>query len=284
MERECCLSMLIALFGGTALLACGWWPTAHARAGSARLLERIAWRRVWLPLVPALAAAGWLCGWALAEPDPVPERVPVSIVLMSVPFALLLARTAIRACWSLTADQGDPGTATVGLLRPWILFSPHLAKTLDDRKIEAALEHERAHARHRDPLRIWLAQLASDLQWPWPQAHARLRRWLLALELARDEEARAAGIEGSALADAILASIRFDQRVNRPLQAALIGDPSALKERVTRLLDPLPANSEETPAGARAAFFIVAPALLLALALGTIFGERVIRALFWLAS
>jgi beta-lactamase regulating signal transducer with metallopeptidase domain len=77
-------------------------------------------------------------------------------------------------------------------LRPWVLSSPYLAKTLDDRTIEAALEHERAHARHHDPLRIWLAQLATDLQWPWPQAHKRFQLWILALELARDEEAASA--------------------------------------------------------------------------------------------
>src|SRR5712692_7209535 len=105
------------------------------------------------------AVASALCGWALLEPDPVPEGVPTSLILMSTPFLLLLTRAAVRAGWALIADPGDPGTATVGLLRPWIVFSPRLAKKLDDRQIEAALEHERAHVRHWDPLRIWLAQL-----------------------------------------------------------------------------------------------------------------------------
>jgi len=281
MERECCLSMLIAFVGGVTLLACGGWPVADVRTSSARTLERITWRRVWLPVVPALAVAAWLCGWALTEPDPVPERVPISIILMSLPFALLFARAAFRAGWSLIADHGDPGTATVGLLRPWILFSPHLAKRLNDQQIDAALTHEKAHARHRDPLRIWLAQLATDLHWPWPQAHERLRRWLLALELARDEEARAAGIEGPDLADVILASARFAQQVNVPLQAALIGEPSALKERIARLLDPLLTDSEETQASTGAVPLTFLTTLLLAL--GSVLGERVVRGLFWLA-
>ncbi len=98
--------------------------------------------------------------------------------------ALLVARATIRAVWSLIAAQRDQGTATVGLLRPRTRFLPHLAKWLDERQIEAALEHERAHARHRDPLRIWLAQLATDLQWPWPQAQGKVQaRCYVALSL-----------------------------------------------------------------------------------------------------
>src|SRR6266436_2634736 len=239
MERECFLSSLVALLGGTMILACGWWPARDGDGASARHLERLRWRQIWLPLVPALIVAAWLCGWALAEPDPTPEKASMLLILASVPFVLLFARAAIRAVWSLVREEADVVTATVGLLRPWILFSPYLAKALDDCTIEAALAHERAHARHRDPLRIWLAQLATDLQWPWPQAHGRLQRWLLALELARDEEARATGVEGTDLATAILASTRLGRQAILPANAALIGDPSTLKERVSRLLEPV---------------------------------------------
>src|SRR5712691_1001898 len=243
MERECCLSMLIILMGGTTLLACGCWPAARVRGSSALRLEEITWRRVWLPVAPGLAVAAWLCGWALTEPDPVPERVPISLVLAAAPFALLLARAAVRAGWSLIVDQGDPATATVGLLRPWIVFSPHLARRLDEGQVDAVLEHERAHARHWDPLRIWLAQLATDLQWPWPQARYRFSQWMLVLELARDEEAR---VVGSDLAAATMASARFRHNVIPLSSAALTGEPSALKERFARLLGPLQDYSEET--------------------------------------
>jgi hypothetical protein len=285
MERECCLSMLIVLIGGSALIACGWWP-AHCdlRGANARRLERIAWRRVWLPVLPAATAAIWLCGWALVEPDPVPERVPISLIVISVPFGMLFARAAIRAGWALVADGGATGTATVGLLQPWIVFSPHLAKALDNQQVEAALAHERAHVRHRDPLRIWLAQLATDLQWPWPQASERMRRWLLALELARDEEARAAGVDGTDLADAILASARYGHQVALSAQAALIGDQSALKERIRRLLDPLSDDAQAKRRSPYGALLALMPAMLLVLALGSIFGERVVPVLFRIAS
>src|SRR5216683_1261847 len=203
MERECFLSILVALLGGTMILACGWW---------------------------------------------------------------------------LVRDEGEVVTATVGLLRPWVLFSPYLAKTLDERTIEAALAHERAHARHRDPLRIWLAQLATDLQWAWPQAHKRFRLWIVALELARDEEARASGVDGSDLATAVLASARLSRQAILPANAALISDPSTFRERISRLLEPLPLEQSPTHTMTWTAVVVI-PILLGTIGLGSVFGEQIVRTL-----
>src|SRR5260370_15085435 len=111
MERECCLSMLITLMGGMTLLACGWWPAARVRGSTALRLEEITWRRVWLPVAPGLSVAAWLCGWALTEPDPVPERGPISLGLAAAPFALLLARAAVPAGLALIVDQGGAAAA-----------------------------------------------------------------------------------------------------------------------------------------------------------------------------
>jgi hypothetical protein len=52
------------------IVACGWWPSREVSGGSARSLERLSWRRIWLPLLPAMIVAAWLSGWALAEPEP----------------------------------------------------------------------------------------------------------------------------------------------------------------------------------------------------------------------
>ena len=283
MERECFLSILVVLFGGTMILACCWWPALDASGASARHLERLRWRHIWLPLVPALIVTAWLCGWASAEPDPTPKKASMFVILAGVPFALLFGRAAVRAVWSLVRDEGDVVTATVGLLRPWILFSPYLAKTLEDRTIEAALEHERAHARHRDPLRIWLAQLATDLQWPWPQALERFGLWIVALELARDEEARASGVEGSDLATAILASARLGRQAILPANAALINDPSTFKERISRLLEPAQLEPSQTHTLMWTALVAI-PVLLCAIGFGSAFGERIVGTLLRLSA
>jgi len=90
---------------------------------------------------------------------------------------------------------------------------------------------------------------------------------------------RAAGVEGSKLAEVILAWASFGQQMNLPLPATLIGEPSALKERISRLLTPVPADSGAAQRSTHAALLMLGPTLLIALALGSIFGERVVHLL-----
>lgn len=293
MERESLVSILIMLLGGLALQPLAWWPPAAPAGLTPADLERRSWRRLWYPLLPTLFVAAWLCGWALREPDPVRDPLDRWVLLcVWLPFGLLFARAAARAVWSLVRIPTDCGVSTVGLIQPQVVFSPFLAKELDDGVVRAALAHERAHAAHRDPLRIWVAQLATDLQWPWPSAARRLEVWLEALELARDDEARAGGADGADLACAVLGSVRYLERLAPRAQmrltgtqlahATLIGDPGALRKRVTRLLEPLP-----RPPGAAGpgfgrldrAVLLLVPLLLTALVLGVVYGQIIMRPL-----
>lgn len=297
MERESLLSLLIVLLGGVALQPFVWWPSVGSADLTPARLEVRSWRRLWYPVVPTLLVAAWLCGWALREPDPVQDSVGHWVLWGVAPFALIFARAIARAVWSLLRNPIDCGISTIGLIRPQVVFSPFLAKQLEDRVIRAALAHERAHAIHRDPLRIWLAQLVTDLQWPWPWAARRLEVWLEALELARDDEARTQGADGTDLAAAVLGSIRYLERIaaapagmhltgTQLAHARLIGDPTALRKRVSRLLGPLPQGSGGACAGAsrpdRTGLLLV-PLLLTALVLGTVFGDRLMRLLLGMA-
>lgn len=293
MERESLLLLLIVLFGGVALQPFVWWPAARTSDPTPADVERGSWRRLWYPVVPTLLVAAWLCGWALREPDPVRGPLGRWVLWAAVPFGLIFVRAAARAVWSLLRNPIDCGVSTIGLIQPQVVFSPFLAKQLEDGVIRAALAHERAHAIHRDPLRIWLAQLVTDLQWPWPWAAKRLELWLEALELARDDEARAGGADGAELAAAVLESVRYLERIataparmrltgTQLAHARLIGDPGALRQRVSRLLAPLPQRARGAAAGVRRLEYpgvLLLPALLAALALGAVYGERVMHLL-----
>ncbi len=300
MERESLLSILIMVLGGLVLQPFVWWPAAATAADlPPAQLERRSWRRLWYPLVPAFLVAAWLCGWALREPDPVRDPLDPWVVLaVWLPFGLVVARALVRAAWSLLRNPVDCGVSTVGLIQPQVVFSPFLAKQLDDGVIRAALAHERAHAAHRDPLRIWLAQLVTDLQWPWPRAARRLEVWLEALELARDDEARAEGADGADLAAAVLGSVRYLERLAAPrpamrltgtqlAHARLTGDAGSLRRRVARLLAPASqqlrgASSDIGSLGRAAALWV--PLLLTALALGAVYGQLLIRPLLGMTS
>ena len=124
MDREIVLGILIALLCGSALTAAGWYPVGvPTTAASGCSLERRAWRRLWLPFVPAVLLLAALCGWALVEPEQA-ERVPTCLLWAAVPFAAVLTRAVWRAVRALRKTQPAVTIGTVGLLRPRMIVSP----------------------------------------------------------------------------------------------------------------------------------------------------------------
>ncbi|MDE2252973.1 MAG: hypothetical protein KGL42_01690 [Betaproteobacteria bacterium] len=292
MGREILLTLLILLFGGLVMQPLALLPWHPLPDTSPRVAERRAWLQLWLPVLPMFVVGAWLCGWALREPDPVRAHFDHGMLIgASIPFALIALRAALRAAWVLVGAPVELPICTAGLLRPRILFNPYLARALDEAHVHAALEHERAHARHRDPLRIWLAQLATDLQWPWPWARERFEAWLEILEFARDDEARSHGASGTDLAAAVVATARRSRSVPRAGRAgwvlggdaALLGDSRSLQARIARLLAPLPEDCGSAACAGlsdQTALALLAVLLCGALALGVAFGNDILHPFF----
>lgn len=276
MDPELILVLLVLLTSAPAAIVAGhavrpWIPDI----ASARAMERLSWGRLWRPLLPAVAIGCAMVGWAIAEPVPADEPVTWIAVVAALPFALVWCRAIARAAWAWR-PRGAPLAATVGLLRPTILLSPVLHDLLDADALTAVRAHERAHAVHRDPLRIWLAQVATDLQWPSPSAPSRLRDWRRALEMARDEEVCQQGTDGLALAAGILDVARLMEGASGAA-ATLIDDERSLEERIQRLLAPAP-DDREPPRLVRAHILVLA-CLAAALVSGVEFGDPIVAAL-----
>jgi len=281
MDRELVFAVLVPALCGAMLMAAGWWwPLGAPRCADINDSEPRMWWRIWLPFAPAAFVFAMLCGWALEEPANA-EPVPKAIMLAALPFIFIFVRATWRATRSLELSweisKAQYTIATVGLFRPRIIVSPAFADALDKDALNAAMEHERAHARHRDPLRLWLAQLGTELQWPTPASVARLKSWKRALEIARDDEARMRGTAGPDLAAAILASIRLSQVVLADA-AARLTDETFVKERVMRLLQPLKVEAAPqrriTPI-----MVLLSLAIPVAILFGIKFGERLIGSL-----
>ncbi len=275
MDREIVLFVLAAVLVGAALpvgsLAAAAVVGKNEGTQSGRAIERHARLRLLIPLTPALLALAALFGWALVEPDDA-ERVPWLAFLVAMPVLFVWLRAAARAIIALKL-RPIASAATVGLLRPQVLVGHDFHQQVDQHAFEAALAHEEAHARHHDPLRIWLAQIATDLQWPSPGARTRFKDWLFALELARDEEARTM-VDGADLAAAVLAAARIEQ----PAPFAFAGIASAsttMRLRVERLLAPMPPDSRNRSAWLVGVSLALA-ALVVALLLGAGFGEALV--------
>ena len=242
MDREVLLALLACAIVGPALLVAGAWPQRCAQASSARQWERAAWRAVWTPVVPAAIALSMLLGWAAMEPANA-EALPAPLIGMSALFAIVWMRALIRAGKAARRRRSHMAAGTVGLWRPRIIVASDFVARLDTDEVRAVYAHEAAHVRHRDPLRICLAQLVTDLQWPWPGARWRFHEWRRALELARDEEARDEGVDGADLASAVLVGAQWPTAV--PCGASLIDRGARLEDRIARLLGPVAPDTRE---------------------------------------
>ena len=276
MEREGVLTVFSLVLCGP-LCALGGFlvrPTG-ALASSGRSAETAAWRRLWLPLVPAFAALALTLGWAMHEPDASDAVLVPALLGVALPGAILLGRAVARAVRALWPQQ-PPLAATVGLLRPRVVIARELRDVLASDELAAVEAHELAHVRHRDPLRIWIGQIAADLQWPARTAQLRFRQWLHALELARDEEAREAGADGAALAAAVVDVAR---RAGTPARcgAHLVGPADLLRDRIARLLAPLTSWRARSAAPRLLLAIAVVGLLLAAMGLGFWCGDALLR-------
>lgn len=280
-DREIVFVVLACALSGPMLCAGSWWPLRAIATGAPGHDERRYVRQLWVPILPAALVLAALSGWAVMEPDSA-EPVPWPLLVAGAAFALIWLRALLRALRALRTSSETPA-GTSGLLRPRAFISPALATALDSRALAAALAHEAAHVRHHDPLRIWLAQFVTDLQLPSPAAPRRFRAWLCALELARDAEARAHGVDGADLAAAIIAAARLSA-VAQPVMA-LFGDEATLRLRIERLLSPAPPAeavvNTHAMRGLRVAAFVFA--LAVAMSAGTFWGEEVVRTLLQVA-
>lgn len=270
-EAAVCLAALALAWPATWALAA--LPTAAP--SSARLLERVLWWRLCSPLVIPALIISCVCGWVLVEP-PDSRTAPSLILVLAVPLAIVWTRALVRATWSLAKGPAGPAF-TSGLFRPRIWVGRELASQLDRAAVDAVLEHERAHVRHLDPLRIWLGQLAADLQWPLQSPAIQLVQWRRALELARDEEARRRGIDGADLAQAILVAAQL--HAGDVGVATLLDGNAALELRIRRLLAPLPVLQERS-LSERWALHFLALAVVVATVSGAVLGRSFVVSVF----
>jgi len=242
-----------------------------------RALEHRAWWRLVFPLFSGLVMIAFLVGWAIQEPDPADERVGLALGLVAVVTGLITLRAIVRSVTALrlSSDAQIP-LGTVGFVKPRVIVSEALRRIASREILAAGLAHEAAHVEHRDPLRIWVAQLAADLQWPIPGTARRFSAWLLALEAQRDDEAVASGVAPEDLAEAILIAARLQR--GAPVTAAnVLGAGDGIAWRVRRLLA---TDRSVVPVSHAAAMWISCTAVVIAaVGLGISYGDAVVGSL-----
>jgi Zn-dependent protease with chaperone function len=158
---------------------------------------------------------------------------------------------------ALIIDDARPRAFCAGLFRPRVYVSSGAVGLLDASALRAVLEHERHHARRRDPLRLACGRFIIGALLFVPGRKELERRQRALTELSADESAIGAAHDGGpALARAMLS---FSERSQED-------DPSGIDpERVDHLLGDWHAPSWRFPATLCAAALAVV-SLLLAIA------------------
>lgn len=243
-----------------------------ARSAAPDAIERYWWLRMVMPSLTMVGALIGLAAWSVVEPGEA-QRIASAARWAAIPLSFVFARALVRSFVALANTPPEALAATVGILRPRVIISNRLRARLDASALAAALRHEEAHARHRDPLRIWIAQLAADIRWPLRSARAAFEEWREALEIARDDEALSMGTRGADLAAAILAAATL-RRDAAPAVASLLGSDTRLTVRVRRLL------AVSTPpvrmaSGSVRLMFVIVLTLAISVASGAFLGDFV---------
>lgn len=121
---------------------------------------------------------------------------------------------------------------TWGIWRPVVLL-PADSESWREAELQAALQHELAHVRHRDPLRRWLGTLVCALWWPMPPVWLASRAWKLEQERACDDAVIRSGADPEAYAIQLLGTARQWQRHRFQTAAALVmAMPAGLETRL----------------------------------------------------
>jgi Zn-dependent protease with chaperone function len=148
-------------------------------------------------------------------------------------------------------ESAAPFAFAAGLRRPRVFLAASLAEGLPGQQLAAVIEHERAHARRRDPLARLAARVLSFAHLPGVR-RALLHELAIASEQACDAEAGRCIGDRLAVAEAILAIERI-LAVSTPARTGIAGfEGNSVAERVRALL------SAEPPAPGKRVYRIAA--------------------------
>ncbi len=125
----------------------------------------------------------------------------------------IVERRSVGGATVTVADEQQPVAFCAGLISPRIYVSSGALAALDGDELQAVVTHERHHARHHDPLRIFVARVLADALFFLPAARRLGERYASLAELAADRAAVRAAGNAAPLASALLSFEAADPAV-----------------------------------------------------------------------
>jgi len=205
------LHLSLAALGALALVASGWvlWHSVDASSVSASALLQACRDVIGEQSLSSLPVLALFALTSVSAVRAVRSAVrQVRITRRFVDSARKLEEVVLEGVRVRLLDDRRPYAFCAGVLRPSVYLSTGARATLSRSELRAVLAHEEHHARQRDPLRLQLAEVASEALFFLPVMRRARHRYADLAEIAADEAAlRRTGGPG-ALAAAML---RFDQ-------------------------------------------------------------------------
>lgn len=163
------------------------------------------------------------------------------------------------------------GLMTIGFFRPIVVVAESFARTLASDELDAALRHEAAHVRRRDPLRQLLLIVLRSTFGFLPPVRRALRTVSAEIELAAD----AAATDGYQRTDSLGRAFLKATSTVQPRVRAIASTPfSIAEERLEQLLDPARPLRRHIPLGLFIAGVLVITAVFIGSAVGAAAAER----------
>jgi len=210
-RRYYVLHLVFATFGGLALLGSGWvlWHVVEGSPMSANDLLQACRDVIGDALLSSLLVLALLAVLLIATVRAL--RATARQLVVSRRFVSKgneLDEISLEGVRVRLLDDPRPHAFCAGLLRPRVYLSTGAWAALTPSELRAVLVHEEHHVRQRDPLRLLLAQVASEALFFLPIMRRARRRYADLAEIAADEAAVSSTGGPGPLAAAML---RFDQ-------------------------------------------------------------------------
>jgi len=185
----------------------------------------------------AFVAFGALAGlWSLRRQWIATRRLTQRVHAHRLPptrdLALAAERTGVSARVHLI-DAPEPFSFTFGLLHARIAVSRGFLESVSAPELDAVLEHERYHLRHRDPLKVLVTRSLAPALFFLPALRDLRTRYVAAKELAADR--RAIRCHGRRPLAGALYKVLDGPAWTELAPAAAIGGTDALDARVTQI-------------------------------------------------
>jgi uncharacterized protein (TIGR03435 family) len=197
-----------------------------------------------LRMLPALAAAMWLCGFVavlfiwyvrwrritatLSEAVPLREGREVETLRR------LQSKGGLRRPIEMLSSRATLEPGIFGIVRPALLWPAGISEHLEDTHLEAILAHEVWHVRRRDNLAAAMHMIVEVVFWFHPLVWWLGARLVEERERACDEEVVALGGKRNVYAEGILKVCEFC--VESPLACVSGVTGSDLKKRIVRIM------------------------------------------------